>query len=214
MKVICVRWGMKYGDDYVTRLKSMVARHLKRAHEFICFTNSSVAGVTCEPLPSDLPTWWSKVGLFRLDLGETLYLDLDVVISRDFDLPELDDRLWTLDDFSYSLRTPKNVTDPALLRMLGGAGTVNSSVMWWRGASCRKVWDEFRSEVMDELHGDQNWITRCLWPDRIAFLPSDLACSFKYHVLRGESPRPITVFHGNPKVTELHGRHPLRLAWQ
>lgn len=216
MRVVCLKWGGKYSDEYVTRLKAMVARHLHAAHEFVCYTERSVEGVTCQPLPSDLPGWWAKIGLFKpgLATGPTLYLDLDIVINGEIRLPELGDKLWALDDFSYSLLRPKQDVDPWTRKLLGGSGTVNSSVMYWQGDIARKVWDDFTPAVMKELHGDQNWITRCLWPDKIGLFPPGLACSFKYHIERGDKPAPIIVFHGEPKPASLSARHPLRLLWE
>lgn len=216
MKVVCLKYGTKYGADYVTRLRNMVARHMPCAHEFVCYTETPVEGVTCEPLPCELPGWWAKLGLLRAGVatGPTFYLDLDVVVTDTIVLPELGDRLWALDDFSYSLLRPKPDVDPWTRKLLGGAGTINSSVMYWQGDVCRKVWDDFTPAVMKELHGDQNWITRCLWPDRISLFPPGLACSFKYHVERGVKAAPITVFHGNPKPAELSARHPLRQLWE
>ena len=201
LKVACIRWGTKYNDLYVTRLKSMVARHLSVPHEFVCYTDRPVEGVTCLPLPSDLPTWWSKVGLFREPAGPTLYLDLDVVICAPIVLPELSDKLWALDDFSYSLTRPKAVD-----------GTINSSVMYWQG-DFTEVWTKFTPAVMDRLHGDQNWITRCLWPDRISLVPEGFACSHKYHIERGLKRAPITVYHGNPKPSDVGGAW-IRQNWQ
>jgi hypothetical protein len=218
MKVLCVKWGSKYGAEWVTRLRSMVARHLSCAHEFVCFTDAPVEGVTCKPLPSGLPTWWSKLGLFQAGLttGPNLYLDLDVIIRGDLsDFIRLDDgQVWALDDFSYSLRTPKPYMDESTRRMLGGAGTCNSSVMFWYGDAGRKVWDDFRPEVMGELHGDQNWITRALYPHTLALYPPGLASSFKYHWRRDEQFGSVVVFHGSPKPPDLPRNHALRMLWE
>lgn len=207
LTVACIRWGDKYGDEYVLKLRNMCARHVPD-HAFVCFTDQPVEGVYCRELPSNLPTWWSKLGLFKPGVltGDVLYLDLDVVITGALDglvgLLE-DDRtgLWALDDFSYSLIRPRTGLDPALRRMLGGAGTVNSSVMLWHGDTCRAVWDKFQTEKMDELHGDQNWITQALWPEGIRLIPQQWASSYKYG-----GKGVIRVFHGLPKpdhVTDL-----------
>ena len=191
----------------------MVARHLKREHSFTCYTDRSIEGVHCEPLLSDLPTWWSKIALLRDPVDETLYLDLDIVIGAEIVLPELGEKLYTLDDFSYSLLAPKKVEDPHIRKMLGGTGTVNSSVMYWKGDVGRKVWDDFKPSVMDNLHGDQNWITRCLWPDKIELFPPGFACSYKYHIQRGVKASPLIVFHGNPKAADLSRNDPIRKIW-
>lgn len=208
LNVVCIKWGTKYGPEYVTRLRNMASRYVP-CHRFICFTDDPVEGVECRALPSDFPTWWSKVGLFKPGelFGNTLYLDLDVVLTGSIK-PFLGafysdpTKLWTLDDFGYPLTNPREGIGPETQRLLGGAGTVNSSVMIWRNDTCRKVWEDFTPEVMKELHGDQNWITRCLWPDTIRLLPEGIAGSYKY----GKGKKfPVTVFHGEPKPHQVNG---------
>jgi hypothetical protein len=218
MRVVCVKYGDKYGKEYVTRLRNMVARHLPCAHEFVCYTEKPVEGVTCEPLPSELPGWWAKVGLLRpgLGTGPHMYLDLDVVGRAnlsEFIRPD-DGKVWALDDFSYSLRAPRSHIDEATRRLLGGVGTCNSSVMFWHGDAGRKAWDEFTPTVMNELHGDQNWITRALWPHTLALYPPGLASSYKYHWMRDDQFGAVVVFHGDPKPPALSPSNPLRKLWE
>lgn len=221
MRVICVKWGAKYGAEWVLRLRNMVARHLPIPHQFVCVTDSPVDGVDCMPLVCDLPHWWQKVGLFQPGLfgGDNLYLDLDVVVrdsieklSRCLDGDRT--RLWALDDFSYSLVTPKQGMGDDTRRLLGGNGTINSSVMLWNGDAAKRVWTRFTPEIMDVLHGDQNWITQALWPDKINLIPPGIACSFKYHIQRDGSSAPLVVFHGNPKVPDLPRSNALRQLWE
>jgi hypothetical protein len=218
MRVVCVKYGDKYGKEYVTRLRNMVARHLPCAHEFVCYTEKPVEGVTCQPLPSGLPSWWSKLGLFQAGLttGPNLYFDLDVILRGDlseFIRPD-DAKVWALDDFSYSLRNPRKYMDEATRRLLGGVGTCNSSVMFWHGDAGRKAWDDFRPSVMNELHGDQNWITRSLWPHTLALYPPGLVCSYKYHVMQDDIFGSAVVFHGQPKPPDLPRSNPLRVLWE
>jgi len=220
MRVVCVKWGNKYGPEWVLRLRKMVERNFK-FDEFVCMTDKPIDGVDCVECPDGKPTWWSKVGLFEPGKfpGDNLYLDLDVVITAGLQ-PLVDafltdpTKVWARDDFSYSLLNPKPGIGGHMRTLLGGDGTVNSSVMLWRDDAGRKVWDDFTPAKMDEVHGDQNWITQALWPDQLALLPNDQICSYKYHIQRGENPRAVVVFHGDPKVTGLSRRDPLRVLWE
>ena len=218
MRIVCIKWGDKYGPEYVTRLKAACERHIPH-EQFWCMTDKPVEGVTCVPMNTPYPIWWSKVGLFRRGYftGDILYLDLDVVITGPIAtfiacLRMDPTKIWTLDDFSYSLMNPKQNMGEETRRLLGGVGTVNSSVMLWTDESTParwKVYDDFAAaagDVTNELHGDQNWITRCLWPDHIALLPPGIAGSYKYHVRSGSKPYPITIFHGDPKPHDLSDR--------
>jgi len=219
INVICVKWGDKYGPEWVYRLRAMVDRHLSLEHRFICMTDQPIEDIDCIPCVDGLPTWWSKVGLFQPGLfsGLNLYLDLDVVITGPMDDMIAENMaagfVHAPDDFSYSLTNPRQGLGADMQRLLGGAGTVNSSVMIWHDDAGQAVWDEFTPEKMSEVHGDQNWITQALWPHALRLMSPGWICSYKYHVQRGEKVAPIVVFHGNPKVTDLSRTDPLRQAW-
>ena len=209
MRILCVKWGDKYGPEYVEKLKAACERHIPHT-EFLCITENPVQSVKCHPLICDLPGWWQKIGLFRPGFfeGPNLYLDLDVVITSSIDemLEEATSRqcLYALDDFSYSLVNPKKGMDSHTKKLLGGIGTINSSVMFWdgnKGSAVDRVWDKFTPEIMDELHGDQNWITQALWPGGIKLWPSGFVKSYKYG---NRQPAPIVVFHGDPKPHQVN----------
>ena len=233
MRIVCIRWGDKYPWDYVCKLKHACDRHIPH-DSFVCFSDDPQPiavdvdpPLTVRSMPDPtLEGWWSKVGLFKpgiLDDGETnLYLDLDLVITggiapliRQFH--EAPDQFWTLDDFSYSLLNPKRPEEmsPETRKLLGGYGTCNSSVMMWRGDVGADIYEGFRPAVVEDLHGDQNWITRVMWhryhprtqseagsvppcPMRL-FNSEGIVSSYKYHGTK----TPIVVFHGNPKPHEV-----------
>lgn len=94
--ILCMKWGTKYGPEYVNRLYAMVRRHLKGEFRFVCLTDRSEgirAEVQCLPIPAlALPPGspergWTKLTTFEADLhglqGTALFLDLDVVIVDD-----------------------------------------------------------------------------------------------------------------------------------
>ncbi|MGY0398898.1 MAG: glycosyltransferase [Ostreibacterium sp.] len=89
-----MKWGDKYGSEYVNRLYRMVARHLTLPFKMICLTdnaNGIINDVQCFDIPPlDLPAGspergWNKLSTFEPDLhglsGQALFLDLDVVIT-------------------------------------------------------------------------------------------------------------------------------------
>ena len=96
--VLCMKWGTKYGPEYVNRLYAMVRRHLHGSFRFVCLTdqNDGVrAEVQCLPisdlkLPDGIPErGWKKLTTFEANLhglhGTALFLDLDIVIVDDID---------------------------------------------------------------------------------------------------------------------------------
>lgn len=73
LTVACVRWGRKYGPEYVQRLASGVRRNLSnRDYMFVCFTDDvgaleGMVGVEARPLGErcrEWGGWWHKAFLF------------------------------------------------------------------------------------------------------------------------------------------------------
>lgn len=72
LTVACVRWGDKYGPEYVERLAFGVRRNLSRRYGFVCFTDDVTAlngmvGVEARPLGEGCKGWrgwWHKAFLF------------------------------------------------------------------------------------------------------------------------------------------------------
>ncbi|KIT15467.1 glycosyl transferase [Jannaschia aquimarina] len=98
-QVICIRWGTKYGPDYVNRLYGMIERNISPPFTLTCFTDS-FEGIRSEvqlrempPLPCEMPTGvrgkWPKSTLWSKELGglsgPVLFVDLDVVITGSLD---------------------------------------------------------------------------------------------------------------------------------
>ena len=96
--ILCMKWGRRYGPEYVNRLYSMCARGMEGApFQFVCFTDDAtglVDGVEARPLPefAGVPDHlavkpWRKLTLWKADLGNdltgrnALVLDVDVVIT-------------------------------------------------------------------------------------------------------------------------------------
>lgn len=95
LNVICIKWGNKFGADYVNRLYKMVEKNLKIPHRFVCFTDDSTGidkGVEIRDLPDFndnkkiLDKGWRKLSLFNEKLadlnGTALFLDLDIIIRE------------------------------------------------------------------------------------------------------------------------------------
>ncbi|MGE4259227.1 MAG: hypothetical protein AB7F19_07785 [Candidatus Babeliales bacterium] len=179
MTVACVLWGKeKYNRGHVESLRKQVAG------EFVCLTDDPWAE-WCVGIDGGLPGWWSKLELFsgRFD-GPVLYLDLDVLITGDLreilSLPCPKETLWAIGEWK--------------------APMINSSVMYFNG--CKVVWDAFKPDVMEKMHGDQDWIG-FVKPDFI-HLPKGWVQSYKYSCVEGvpEGCKVVT-FQGKPKIEDV-----------
>ena len=97
--VLCMKWGTRYGPEYVNVMYGMISRNLSGPFRLVCFTedtNGIRPEVECLPLPElgvevpkEAPGKWPKQALWARDLfglqGIALFLDLDSVIVDSID---------------------------------------------------------------------------------------------------------------------------------
>ena len=98
-QVVCIRWGTRYGAEYVNRLYAMVARNITPPFSFTCISDD-MEGVRSEvrhvPLPDlgcAMPVGvtgiWGKSRLWNERLGDlegpVLFMDLDLVVLGNLD---------------------------------------------------------------------------------------------------------------------------------
>lgn len=203
--VACVYVGDKYPLDYVDRLYGSVKRNLTVPFTFHALTDNVVHfhgsrfkiwGGRAHAIRVAYPGWWAKIGLFDPQLFKpgqrVLYLDLDVVVCGSLDrIVSVAEPFVAVENFSPNRNQSAH----------------NSSVMVWTAGHERptSIFNDFRREYMDQLHGDQCWISRLL-PDTPNFSNADIK-SYKYHTLRGDKGGSVIVFHGKPDPHEVD--HPL-----
>jgi hypothetical protein len=182
--VLCMKWGTKYGPEYVNRLNAMVRRHLKGDFRFVCLTERSegiVPEVQCLPIPPlDLPPGipergWTKLTTFAADLhglqGTALFLDLDVVIVDDitpfFEVPG---EFLIIHDWKRPWRV-----------------TGNSSVYRFRLGAHADLLSHFRAQVNEvraRVRNEQAYLSDYLHKQgKLAYWPADWCASWKYHCI-------------------------------
>ena len=120
MNIVCVlksQGSSIYNAEWVYKLKRAVERNLSIPFKFICFSDISL---DCEYILLDKNDngWWNKIQLFNPNffLGETLYFDLDVVITK------------PLDHLVINLRN----ANKKLFMCKEPLGVANSSIMYWQ----------------------------------------------------------------------------------
>lgn len=185
--ILCMKWGTKYGPDYVNRLYAMVRRHLTGDFNFVCLTDDAKgirSEVRCLPIPPldlDVPAGqpdraWKKLTTFERDLhglrGTALFLDLDVVVVGGLDVFfEQPGDFLIIHDYARPWRTERITGNSSVYRFELGA---HADVLAYFRAHMDKVQAEFRNEqayLSDFLHAQGKLQ---YWPD--AWCPS-----FKYH---------------------------------
>ena len=207
--VICMKWGTKYGPEYVNRLANMVKRNMTIPYRFVCMTDDATgldAGIDARPLPDfDDPggpeRGWRKISTFRNPLfdltGPTLFLDIDIVIVGNIDcLFSHPGEFLIIKDWARPWRP-----------------TGNSSVYRFDAGSQPQILDTFMREhaaIRREVRNEQEYISRELHnAGKLSYWPAEWCVSFKYGCMakfpmnwwvppRIPPNARIVVFHGHP----------------
>lgn len=217
--ILCMKWGTKYGPEYVNRLYAMVRRNLKGDFRFVCLTDDGSgirAEVECFPipdlkLPDGLPErGWKKLTTFEADLhglqGTALFLDVDVVITDSIDaFFEQPGEFLIIHDWKRPWRV-----------------TGNSSVYRFKLGAHADVLQQFRTtgaEARDAFRNEQAFLSDVLHKQgKLSYWPASWCCSYKYHCIPSwptnywrEPSVPagtkIVIFHGEVNPPDaLEGR--------
>jgi len=214
VNVLCIKWGQKYGPEYVNKLHSMVRRHLHRPFRFVCLTDDSRGidpGIETKPIPEvgfaefdERKPWtfghgWLKLTSFADPLydlqGRTLFLDLDIVI-----VDSLDPFFEQEGEFIVIREWDKQ------------DGTGNTSCyLYTIGAhrdALQHLAEQYPASIAD-VRNEQEYITGFLARQgKLRYWPEAWCRSFKRHCMPGllgwfsepfipEGAR-IIVFHGKP----------------
>ena len=159
----CVYYGNKYSFPYVKNLHNMVERNLTIPHKFICFTDNTVIAQRKEFRRTniefrqfkrhDFQGWFNKLQLFSPDSqldGNTLYMDLDVVITENIDCfftYKKEKQVMLIRDFNISTKG------------------YNSSIMRFNNdVMTPKIWEPYLKEKQryKKMQGDQNVISELI----------------------------------------------------
>lgn len=215
VNVLCIKWGKKYGPEYVNRLHNMVRRHLHRPFRFVCLTDDAQGidpSIEVKPIPpigfdefDQRKPWtfghgWLKLTSFAKPLydleGRTLFLDLDIVIVDSLD-PFFDQP----GEFVVIKEWDKK------------DGTGNTSVYLFTVGAHVDALDHLRNgypKVVEEVRNEQEFITGYLGRQgKVSYWPEEWCRSFKRHCMRrgimGWFAPPVIppgarviAFHGKP----------------
>ena len=224
--VLCLKWGDRYGSEYVNRLYSMVSRNTSRPLRFICLTDDPTgirAEVEVKSMPPfDLPERlryhpFRRMFIFQDKLedisGDVLHLDLDLLVTGSID---------GFFDYKPDLEfvVAENWTQP-------GQGIGNMSVFRFRIGALTKIWDRFRADPMAMkrmYRNSQTFVCRTL--GKVEFFPSEWCLSFKHSLIPHwpfnffKAPQlpedaRIVAFTGKPDIEDAYrGEWPVDAPWK
>lgn len=200
-----------FAAEHVNVLRSMVARHCRLPHKFVCITDDPVGidpririiplwadhGDLVNPSHAGGPSCYRRLKIFSAEMRNLLgprivSLDLDTLIVGDvtplWDRPE---------EFVIWGDTTRNTP-------------YNGSMFLLTAGSRRRVWEEFdpkrspaRGRELGYFGSDQAWIGACLGPGEAMWSRADGVLSFRNHIGLRRAPQPadarIVFFHGAHK---------------
>ena len=166
LTVACVKWGDKYGPEYVNKLARACRRQLTHGCRFVCFTEDG-EGLDAEVEVVALPDrhwegWWFKAALFSAEAalsGRVLFLDLDTVLVGPIDaLARYRGPLALLSSAGFSAEegNADGYNTSAMLWDAGGAESSSLSAL--HDALCAEVfgclmrWDHWVEMVVPRAH--------------------------------------------------------------
>ena len=181
-RIICMKWGHRYGPEYVNRLYKSIIRHTTNPTKLYCFTESSRninKNVMCMPLPKiNLPetisyTPWRKLSVWQYPLkplkGDVLFLDLDLVITGNLD------RFFEFNPGRYCVI--ENWTQI-------GQKIGNTSCFRFPVGKYNSLFNKFEEnpvKIWKKYHIEQIYLSKQI-KDQV-FWPSDWCKSFKHNLL-------------------------------
>lgn len=205
INIVCLKWGTKYGPEYVNRLYAGIKRNTTLSFTLHCFTDNS-EGINPEiqthKLQHYLTGWWHKLFFFSNEMpikGRIVYMDLDTLITGNIDeILSYDEGFVVLRDF-YTGIWPT----------IKGNDNVGSGLMSFNTYNHAHIWRDFIIDSSSislkfEKQGDQAWIQqrqseRLYWQD---IFPGKIV-SFKVHCNKQLAPDArIVCYHGRPSIPE------------
>ncbi len=214
VSIVTLKWGDRYGPEFVNRLYAGVQKNLSSSFRFICFTEN-VSGlhecIETYPLPrlgfpdKLFPSVWLKIGLFADGLadmkGDCIFFDLDMIVVND---------IKPFFEFKKGKRCIIHNWKQAHLIFQGRKDVGNSSIFRWRANTTQFIVDQFHDEVdwaITNFRSEQAYLTYAMGEKY--WRPETWVRSFKRHAvpnfplnmaLQPTLPRgvKILVFHGKP----------------
>ena len=209
-----MKWGNKYGPDYVNKLYNMVAKHLTKSFRFICFTENKIGihgNIEIFPLPqikmaqNKPERGWRKLSILQKGLhdikGTCLFLDLDIVI-----VDNIDDLVGLKGEFFIAFDKLKRKSK------IG-----NSSVFRFEASAHDDIYQNFNnnySKILHEFRNEQAYLSSMIVKKGIfQYWPETWCPSFKYHCVPNfplnyflsptiPTGAKIILFHGLPEPNE------------
>jgi len=213
IKFICLKWGTKYGPEYVNRLHESVRRLYLKPHRFLCYTDDprglrpEIEVKNIEELRRVKNTCFTMEKLFLFDgldfEGPYCLLDIDILIQSDitsyFDEYKFVEPRFTISSAMHSY------IKVAPIFSQEGMCYVNSSFVTWTGDQLKWLPDFYMAnkDIIDYKYRDLDTFLFHTVLKKMRFHPQDMIYSFNHEKKRLDSP--IVMFNtSHGRGVELH----------
>ena len=143
----CLKWGTKYGPEYVTRLRNSLEIYVQKEFSFICITDDPVNGIQCEDLRKyklyrePVFTAEKMELMMHKHAGTNILLDLDILIHGDITHLCMEEPKLPGPRFIYTHWTPKWHWKKLVPKKT--ACFINSSFVKWEGARASFIYSHY-----------------------------------------------------------------------
>lgn len=220
---ITLKWGDKYGPEYVNRLYLSLLNLYSGPFTFYCYSDNFEQlhrGIarrdidTLRKYPIDIFTN-EKIYLFENFPGNNVLLDIDILITKDL-YPYLS---------SYQFEQPRFVINhkPKLDYVMYskgfrniGANYINSSFVTWKDDQLKFIVDFYHNnkQVLDYKYKDLDTMLFHTIEDQLHFHPSNIC--YSYNSYKELLDYPIILFNNSQGFgSDLHNlQQPYKSMWE
>ena len=199
-----LKWGTKYGPEYVNRLYNSVKQNYKHSFVFTCITDDTT-GLQCNTasfrdynITRQKCFTAEKLFLFSNSIGHNILLDLDTLI--------LDDITEYLD--SYNFEEPRFIKnywedlDRCELLATQANNYVNSSFVTWKDDQLKWLYDHFinNKELIEYKYGDLDFYLFQVFRKKLGYHPEGIVNTY------GEVEDVLTCNYKMVLFNTSHGR--------
>lgn len=217
--VVCLCIGPVYSDQYVLRLRDMVARYTTVDYDFICYSDRQIKDIHTIPIadPERFDPVWYKLQLQTLPeiqkYQNKVFFDLDLVIHNNIDW------LFNLPNPGFHVIRAiwKTSTE---INTYNGTGC-NSSIMAWQ-VNNNSAYEHF-VQSPDKYMMIYKGIDRFLWNEKVTelqFLPAGRVYSYLYGYSLQDNQSAVMrekmsvcIYNGHIKPDQAINNEPAKSFW-
>jgi len=183
---ITLKWGTKYGPEYINRLYANLLNAYTGEFEFHCFTDDATGltpGIHIRDIKELRPHktkcfTLEKIYLFdgKIFKGNCVLLDIDILILKDL-YPYLSS--YNFSEGRFIMNYWNGIEDGRILSKFG-RNWINSSFVTWQGDQLKHVVDFYNEnkDIIEYKYGDLDFFLFQGMKDKLNYHPENIVYSY------------------------------------